>query len=779
MQIDWTDEKFVLAQGEIKAFSLTVKSEEDIALYAELSGAEGGCLSSEGRDYLGNEFKRAIELKATEEKKLWFYVKAPEKAGETSVVVAFYKENGERISTRNIALITTDAVADDAQFNDIYSLRRLVWLNSDYAIDDEIPAPFLPVSASDKTIGLFGRELAIGSLGLPSSINSYFTQGIKVESKATEILSDAMRFEVSGQAFENRRLRIESKNDKAVIFSENDSKDFFWTMQAEAEFDGFVSYKMTLTAKRAVTADDIRLTLPVSGYCRKYFMGLGRNGGLFDGKLDWKWNEKKQQDGFWTGNVNAGLKIQFKAENYRKPLVNIYYAHKPLRLPDSWANDGKGGIRFEDDEFIAYTGEKTFAAGEQACFSFSMLITPIKEIDLKKQLQMRLYHKLDGQPEEWFQIAKEKGANMINVHHGNDLNPYINYPFFESAELAKFVETAHAEGIKVKIYYTIRELTINTPEFSAFRDLGYEIFEKPKENVDGEFWQSEAKDWIRNHIGEDVIPAWRQVLRGKKYKDEYDSSVITNGCSRLCNFYIEGLRNLLSYADLDGLYIDDVAYDRDTMKRVRKVLDEREGRYIDFHTWNHNFDDLAGNTSCAYLYAELFPYIDKLWIGEGFDYDSSPDFWLVEMSGIPFGLMSEMLEANWQKANQWKGLVFGMTTRLGWTDVENRADPSNLWRIFDEYNLGECEMLGFWNERNEVECDQPEIKATLYKLGRKRYIALANFSEKDVRVKISIKGSEKYSLYCPFIDRFQKEQTLGNETAIPKNQGLFIVVQEK
>jgi len=35
--------------------------------------------------------------------------------------------------------------------------------------------------------------------------------------------------------------------------------------------------------------------------------------------------------------------------------------------------------------------------------------------------------------------------------------------------------------------------------------------------------------------------------------------------------------------------------------------------------------------------------IDRTWIGEGFKADNSVDFWLVEMSGIPFGLLSETL----------------------------------------------------------------------------------------------------------------------------------------
>lgn len=778
MKISVENQEFILSQGEIKVFSVTVKSQENIELYGKLAGVEGDCLSCHGKDYLGNEFERAVKLSSAEEKTLWFYIKAPYEVGERSVSIMFYNKIKELIYKTEILVKTTETIIGEEQFDDIHSLRRLVWLNSDYAINNEIINPFTPVQISEKKILFLGREMEIEELGMPRALSSYFTQGIKIGKEKTDILSKDIRFEVAGQIFENKFLRLVSQTDKAIIFSENESEDFIWRIQAEAEFDGFISYKMSLTSKKLMNVKDVRLIIPIQEYCREYFMGLDKNGGLFDEHLTWKWNEKKQQDGFWVGNVNAGVRIQFKGDNYRKPLVNIYYAHKPLLLPDSWANKGNGGICYKNGEFIAYTGERTFIPNEEVSFHFTVLITPLKEIELKKQMGMRLYHKLDGQPEEWLKVAKEKQANMINVHHGNDLNPYINYPFFEKDDLKEFVDNAHESEIKVKIYYTIRELTINTPEFFAFRDLGDEIFEKHGEQVEGSFWQSEAKDWIRKNIGSDVIPAWRQVLHGEKYKDEYDSSVITNGCSRLCNFYIESLRSLFVDTNLDGLYIDDVAYDRNTMKRVRKVLDEREGRYIDFHTWNHNFNDLAGNTSCAYLYTELLPYIDKLWIGEGFDYDASFDFWLVEISGIPFGLMSEMLEADWQQANPWKGLVFGMTTRLGWTDEENRADPSNLWSVFDKYELDKSELIGFWDSKNEVECDLPTVKATMYKRGEEKYIALANFSCEDVKTKIRIKGYSEYSLYCPFIERFQDEKILNSEVFLPKGQGLFIVVKK-
>ena len=92
------------------------------------------------------------------------------------------------------------------------------------------------------------------------------------------------------------------------------------------------------------------------------------------------------------------------------------------------------------------------------------------------------------------------------------------------------------------------------------------------------FWQKEAAEWIEKNIGDDVICAWRQPLKGEKYKDEYDASVLTEGQSRLCNFYVEGLDYLVKNVDIDGIYIDDTAYDRTTMKRVRKILDKKKAR---------------------------------------------------------------------------------------------------------------------------------------------------------------------------------------------------------
>jgi len=437
-------------------------------------------------------------------------------------------------------------------------------------------------------------------------------------------------------------------------------------------------------------------------------------------------------------------------------------------MPKSWDNEGRGGIRYENGSFIAYSGEREVKYGETLVFDFDLIISPMKPINLKSHFNTRIFHR---PPAKAIDLKDRKTANVVNVHHGNDLNPYINYPFFENDALKKFIDEAHELEMKVKVYYTIRELTVHMPEFRAFLDFDREILEEPKAPVDPAYlWQTETFKWVRENVGENLIPAWRQALKGEKYKDSFDSAVITDGQSRLCNFYIEGLNWLVEKLKIDGIYVDDVAFDRNTMKRVRKILDKREGALIDFHTMNHSFER-CGRSNSYTQYTELLPYIDKMWVGEGFEHYTQPiDFWLVEISGIPFGLMSELM----LKGNPHRGLLFGMTNRLLWTDD---SDPTNMWETFDKYSLDDCELIGPWDSRNNVKLSNPDCYATLYKRGDKKFIALGNWREDEQKTLVELIGDTDYKLSIPEIRDFQEKAEINGEITIPGGKGYFIVVE--
>ena len=125
-----------------------------------------------------------------------------------------------------------------------------------------------------------------------------------------------------------------------------------------------------------------------------------------------------------------------------------------------------------------------------------------------------------------------------------------------------------------------------------------------------------------------------------------------------------------------------------------------------------------GLNNCANQYLELFPYIDNIWFGEGFDYDEPPEYWLVEIAGIPYGLFGEMLQGG---GNPWRGMLFGMTSRLGWG-----GDPRPIWKVWDEFGIQEAKMSGFWDPNCPVKTGRKDVLATAYVKRGKTLISLAS-----------------------------------------------------
>jgi hypothetical protein len=533
-------------------------------------------------------------------------------------------------------------------------------------------------------------------------------------------------------------------------------------IDGDLEFDGFADFQVTLTAKEETAVNDIRLEVPLAADVAKYMMGLGVKGGFRPQQLEWKWTSKFNQDAIWIGDVNAGVQVSFRDENYVRPLNTNFYLLKPLNMPPSWFNDGKGGIRFKEEGSVlrlqAYSGQRNIKAGEKLHFYFSLLITPFKLIDTDAQWATRYYHKYLPIDE----IVKT-GANTVNVHHATEINPFINYPFLRPREMKAYADEAHAKGLRMKIYYTVRELSNRAPELFTLRSLGEEVLS---------YGPGGGFSWLQEHLDSSYIAAWF-------VPELKDAAIINSGVSRWHNYYVEGLNWLVKNVGIDGIYIDDVAFDRTTMKRVRKVLDRnRPAALIDLHSANQ-FNPRDGFANSANLYLEHFPYLNRLWFGEYFDYNFSPDFWLVEVSGIPFGLMGEMLEKG---GNPWRGMVYGMTARLPWA-----GDPTPVWNLMDEFGMKGSKMEGYWSSKCPVRTDNPGVLATVYQKEGKALVALASWDPKPVTCKLIVDwkalgiNPSKAILHAHQAKNFQPEMSFGVNDSIPVDpgKGWLLVISER
>ena len=682
------------------------------------------CINTGGRDWNGEPLKKIVSVTKGKIQALWCGIQVPADAApgaySGSVSVA---PKGRAPKSVHLDLTVTNAIRSDGGDGEPERMSRLRWLDSTLAMDDEVVKPFTPLTVHGRTIECLGRMVTLGGDGFPNAIRSFFASDVtRITGTGKDILAGPMAMVVEDAAGKPLAWKAEG-----VAFTQRSPGKVGWEFadtagalrldgRAWMEMDGYLEYRVRISAAASATVKDIRLEIPWAGDSARYMMGLGRKGGLRPSEFRWTWDQKNNQDSLWVGDVNAGMQVGLRGENYSRPLNTNFYLNKPLNLPPSWWNGGQGGVRIDETRtgvvlFSATSGERTIEPGQDLYFNFILLLTPFKPIDPHAQFATRFFHAFKPLDE----VART-GANTINVHHANAINPYINYPFLRAAEMKAYIDDAHRRGFKVKIYNTIRELSNHAPEIFALRSLGAEIFSHGPGG---------GSSWLQEHLGGDYIAAWF-------VPELKDAAVINSGMSRWHNYYIEGLNWLAKNVGIDGLYIDDVAFDRTTMKRVRKVLDRnRQGALIDLHSANQ-FNPRDGFVSSATLYLEHFPYLDRLWFGEYFDYEGSPaDYWLVEISGIPFGLMGEMLQDG---GNPWRGMVYGMTNRLPWSG----HDPSRLWKVWDAFGIGDARMIGYWADDCPVRTNNPAVVATVFKKNGRAMISVASWAKVPVMARLKI-----------------------------------------
>ena len=721
------------------------------------------CFNTEGTDVTGTVFEKNCSVDKGKVQALWVGTQLPEhlSAGTYQGTVTVSAANAES-KTVQVSLNVSENVIANHGDNEPWRHSRLRWLNSQIGFDDEVIAPYTPLVMKDKTISCLGRETKLSDLGLPEHITSYFKETMTgIGTNGRSVLAAPMELAADGGAWENLNFEITKHKQGAIAWKAlNQNSRFLMDLEGEMESDGNIAYKVTLVAREDASVEDVALRTHLASGVGRYMMGLGEKGGYCPNDLRCKWDVEKNQDAVWVGDVNAGIQIRLYDNKYERPLNTNFYHQKPLHMPVSWCNAGNGGIDIHNaadgTRINAYSGKRSVKKGDRLDYYFNLALTPFRPIDTDKQWRERYHHNY-----EFLDGIQKRGANVINIHHANAINPFINYPFLRTKEMKAYIDGAHARDMKVKIYNTVRELSNSCVEMFALRSLGNEIF---SEGPGGGF------SWLQEHLDQNYIGAW--FVPGLK-----DAAIVNSGISRWHNYYLEGLDWLMKNVGIDGLYIDDLAFDRMTMKRIRKVMNRTNpGAMIDLHSANQ-YNPKDGFANSANLYLEHFPYLDRLWFGEYFNYDFPPEFWLVEVSGIPYGLMGEMLEGG---GNPWRGMLYGMTGR------SPRVDNGPLWKLWDSFGMQNSEMIGYWVKDNPVKTGSEKTLATVYShMGDKALISLATWEDTDAKVKLSIDWAKlgldpsKVTLHAPAIENFQQETTWkpGDEIVVPKGKGLLIIAK--
>ncbi|MCX6876762.1 MAG: DUF6067 family protein [Verrucomicrobia bacterium] len=725
------------------------------------------CFNLGGIDGHGHAFTKVVNVPAGRVQALWFGVDVA-KNQKPGTYAGAVEVQAEGIAPQAVHVRITVLPQEIAERGDNEPWRhsRLRWLNSTAGTGDVLPEPYTPLKVDGPSITCLGRRLTVGAGGLPSAIAS----------AKSPVLQSPAKFIIEAQsgplAFTPGKLQWLKQSAARVTWqSDSTSTSGSLSCTGEMEYDGQVRCRLAFTPSVDLDLKDIRLELPYQPESAPFILGAGHPGGLRPREFKWNWNGPFNS--FWLGSADAGLHCKLLGGAYTGPMLNLYHPAPPA----SWGNGGKGGVTVTDqaDAVIAtaFSGPRKLKAGESVTFEFSLLITPVKPLDPPAHFKTRYYQGNNnllkdgrGNDPEPPADAIALGVNVVNLHHASIYNPYINYPFIRNRELADFTARMHAKNIKVKVYNTIRELTSMVTELWALRSLGDEVIA----NGGGGGYA-----WCQEHMITGYRPAWFQ-----RFGDSPpDAALVTSGDSRWQNYYIEGIGWLVRNVDIDGLYLDDVSYDRHILQRVRSVMAEaKPGCLIDLHS------NTAFSVGSANHYAEFMPYIDRPWFGESYDYHAmTPDQWLVQVSGIPFGLMGEMLH---EGGNPWRGALYGMTNRHGWLTNGILCDPRPVWKIWDRFGISDSRMIGYWETNIPVKTDHPQVLATTYVKQGHAMIALASWAAASAGVHLTIDWKAlgldpaKTVLHAPASPGFQnaRQWKPGDSIPVEPGRGWLIIADE-
>ena len=170
-----------------------------------------------------------------------------------------------------------------------------------------------------------------------------------------------------------RTARVLPWQSGPLTFTKKAEGDAAWTvtstsgpltlkLTAQLDFDGTIEYQAALSSTTNVNLADVRLEIPMDNEAVRYFMGMNLKGGTPPGEL-------RLEVG---GDPQPGRRLARRRERrhpvhpqgrpvYVRPLNTNFYQQKPLVMPASWANRGRGGCGFARRR-APYIGQPASAA---------------------------------------------------------------------------------------------------------------------------------------------------------------------------------------------------------------------------------------------------------------------------------------------------------------------------------------------------------------------------------------------------------------------------------
>lgn len=125
-------------------------------------------------------------------------------------------------------------------------------------------------------------------------------------------------------------------------------------------------------------------------------------------------------------------------------------------------------------------------------------------------------------------------------------------------------------------------------------------------------------------------------------------------------------------------------------------------------------------------------------------------------------------------------MVYGMSER-----IYGNSNPSEIWKLWDDFGIQESNMLGYWSKRCPVKTGETDVKATAYVKDGKTLIVIGNWGgDKSITLDIDWDtiglDKNKAIVKAPLIRGVQEEQLFptNGSLKIGAEKGIILFVYE-
>jgi len=567
-----------------------------------------------------------------------------------------------------------------------------------------VPAPYTRVGASANQFRCLGRTTRLGPMLLPTQISS----GGKSILASPIHLAIEPASALEGLSGEGRV--VENPGDQAVWQWQGRSRAFDVAARMVGECDGFCWYEITLTPKRPLSLSGLRLVVPFrEEACRyihatRFTWGEQVSRGLAE--LGGRW-ESAFMPYVWTGNEERGL---------------------------AWCCESEQGFRVSGDSKVLTVESAAGTPSLLVTFldhgeeiqspirlSFGLQATPVKPVSFAWRAKARIWHgaqyslaQADATGRTALDPLRDAGVRTV-VYHSQWADYYGQVSTSRDEALRQLIAECHKRGLKLLVYVGYG-LARTAPELQGHHD-----------------------EWS-------VMPLMPWTTTDDPEHNNFDATCARNGWSR---WLVEGIRQLFSRYDLDGIYFDGTTEawrcqntshgcgwrDREGgLHPTYPILAVREMmRGIADAVRERRPDAILDAHMSASLTMPTLSFCDSYWDGEQYEMYTAADkveipldAFRAEFMGWAHGLDAEFL------CYENRPFRFEEAVAMAWlhgvevrpcTDSQLRTVAA-LWRAQDRFGILSAKWLPYWRGSGVTALDN-SVKASSF-VGREGALIFAS-----------------------------------------------------